>query len=149
MDMTFFHIHLLQKLFCFFEKTKNKWKRDRGWHIFFKKWRRKEENKQLKRPKKIQSRFFALSSPAREWLFMHRLKTSWTLLVQSNLSFLNTFCTFCFHTFRQEGGGNLRPSFARQNLFSRFRYNWTISWFRQILSSVKWVVVVRSSVTWC
>ena len=34
MDMTFFHIDLLLALYCLFEKTKNKRKRDRGWSIF-------------------------------------------------------------------------------------------------------------------
>ena len=33
MDMTFFRIDLLLKLFCLFEKTKNKRKRGRGWPI--------------------------------------------------------------------------------------------------------------------
>ena len=33
MDMTFFHIDLLQELHCLFEKTKNKVKRVRAWPI--------------------------------------------------------------------------------------------------------------------
>ena len=37
MDMTFFHIDLLLKLYCLFEKTKNKQKRGHGWPIFLKK----------------------------------------------------------------------------------------------------------------
>ena len=35
--MNIFHIDLLQKLYCLFEKTEIKWKRGRGWHIFLKK----------------------------------------------------------------------------------------------------------------
>ena len=36
--MNFFHIYLLYKLcWCLFEKTQIKWKRGRGWPIFFKK----------------------------------------------------------------------------------------------------------------
>ena len=31
MDLTFFHIYLLNKLYCLFEKTENKWKR--GWDL--------------------------------------------------------------------------------------------------------------------
>ena len=31
-----FHIHLLLKLYCLFEKTENKQKRGRGWPNFFK-----------------------------------------------------------------------------------------------------------------
>ena len=34
MDVTFFHIDLLQKLYRLFEKTKNKWKRGQGLSIF-------------------------------------------------------------------------------------------------------------------
>ena len=33
MDMTFFHIDLLQELHCLFEKAKNKVKRVRAWPI--------------------------------------------------------------------------------------------------------------------
>ena len=32
-----FHIHLLLKLYCLFEKTENKQKKGRGWPIFKKK----------------------------------------------------------------------------------------------------------------
>ena len=34
MDLTFFHIYWLYKLYCLFEKTENKLKRGRGWPIF-------------------------------------------------------------------------------------------------------------------
>ena len=34
MDMTSFHIALLLKLYCLFDKAKNKRKSGRGWHIF-------------------------------------------------------------------------------------------------------------------
>ena len=33
----FFHIVLLWRLYCLFEKTENKWKRGQGWPIFLKK----------------------------------------------------------------------------------------------------------------
>ena len=33
MELIFFNINLLQKLYCLFEKTQNKQKRGRGWPI--------------------------------------------------------------------------------------------------------------------
>ena len=37
-----FHIDLLLKLYCLFEKTENKQKRGRGWPTFLKKYKDKE-----------------------------------------------------------------------------------------------------------
>ena len=37
MDMTFFHIDLLLKMYCLFEKTKNNHRSGRGWPTFLKK----------------------------------------------------------------------------------------------------------------